>query len=104
MIINRSYSEQAEELAAVDAWLLAFCEASLPPALISGVRVMTIEDPDAEAWMAFQALLTGTDRSEQANGATFRFTRGGNLHRHWKGPDHIVDVVRELGSGASDRA
>jgi hypothetical protein len=33
---------------------------------------------------------------DRESGATFLFTRGGNLHRYWHGPGHIDEVLAEL--------
>lgn len=78
-----------------DAWLLAF--AGDGKAIVDGpVRTLTIPDRSRRAWVAFRDLAAHPEEFDRSSGATFLFTRGGNLQRYWHGPGHVSQVLEEL--------
>lgn len=85
-----------------DAWLLAIAEHGSEVAIDGGARVLTIPDPRRQAWVAFRDLTAHAEELDRESGATFLFTRGGNLHRYWHGPGHIDEVLAELKNPPSE--
>ena len=78
-----------------DAWLLTF--AGDGEAIVDGpARNLTIPDRNRRAWVAFRDLATHPEEFDRSSGATFLFTRGGNLRRYWHGPGHVKQVLEEL--------
>lgn len=90
-----AYLSHAFEFVRRDAWLLTFVEQRDNAAPEGRGRVLMIADPDRQAWAAFGALVNDPLMS-RSDGATFLFTRGGNLHRYWKGCGHVDEVLAEL--------
>jgi hypothetical protein len=84
------YAAACDELVDSDAWLLAFGAAP------SGHGLKVYGDPDQRAWSAFRQLIEAPQTLMRDSGATFFFTRGGNLHRYWSGPGHLAEVLDEL--------
>lgn len=90
-----SYRGHCAELVDQDAWVLAF--GAERAALEEGPgRILALEDPCGGAWDAFRRLADEPGRFARESGATFFFTRGGNLHRSWPGPGHVAEVLSEL--------
>lgn len=87
-----TYLNHRDELVRHDAWIVAFGD----PGLSEKCRIITAPDLEQRAWEAFRAFVDAPERLVRSQGATFFFTRGGNLHRYWSGPGHLSDVLREL--------
>ncbi|HEV2596457.1 MAG TPA: hypothetical protein VGU01_14795 [Sphingomicrobium sp.] len=80
-----------------DAWLLTIAERGGDLAVDGAGRALkTIPDPGRHAWVAFRELTPHDEVMDRESGATFLFTRGGNLHRYWQGSGHVDDVLAEL--------
>lgn len=88
-----AYRDHCADLVERDAWVLAIgeqCAEEGPD------RILCIRDPQVKAWQAFRRLADPKEALDRKHGATFLFTRGGNLHRFWHGPGHIRDALSEL--------
>ena len=91
-----SYERHCAPLVEHDAWVVAFGEERALMAEQGPERILTLADPGRLAWDAFRGLTDHPEEFDRARGATFVFTRGGNLHRFWQGPGHVEDVLAEL--------
>jgi hypothetical protein len=92
----KAYESHSNDFVNCDAWLLAFAVSSGEVAVDGDQRVLSIPDPDNVAWAAFRELALYPEELDRSNGATFLFSRGGGLHRHWPGAGHVDDVIAEL--------
>lgn len=95
--VLRDYSSNCGELVDNDAWLLVFGTAQ--SGKDEGPAIRVLEDSEDRAWTAFRALADRPEDLARDRGATFYFTRGGNLHRHWSGTGHSPEVLNELRAG-----
>ena len=91
-----AYRRYSLAFAECDAWLLTFAEHCDEFSVDGTARVLTIPDPDRQAWVAFRNLTARPEEMDRSRGATFLFTRGGGLHRHWHGTGHVDEVLTEL--------
>ena len=91
-----AYRRRIAEFVDHDAWILAIGDACAQEEAKGPERVLAILDPDHQAWFAFRDLTDCPEAFDRERGATFFFTRGGNLHRFWHGPAHVDDVLSEL--------
>jgi hypothetical protein len=92
------YASNCGKLVESDAWLLAFGPAAAGKTDAQSIRVL--DDPEQRAWTAFCGLTDKPGELNRDRGATFFFSRGGNLHRYWSGPGHLADVLEELRLGS----
>lgn len=97
-----AYLARSAEFVDHDAWLLTIAENCGDAAVDGGVRVLTVPDPDRHAWVAFRDLTPHAEEMDRGSGATFLFTRGGNLHRYWHGSGHVDEVLTELRNPSSE--
>ena len=93
-----SYRSRCADFVDYDAWVLAIGEECAHAEPQGPDRILTIKDPQRGAWEAFRGLTDLKEAFDEKSGATFFFTRGGNLHRSWPGPGHLQDVLSELRS------
>lgn len=91
-----AWRRRSSELVKRDAWLLTFAELSDELLGESAQRMSIIPDPRRHAWTAFCDLTGHGEDFSRSSGATFLFTRGGGLHRHWPGIGHVDEVLAEL--------
>jgi hypothetical protein len=91
-----TYRQRIAEFVDHDAWILVIGDPSAQEGTKGPERVLAILDPDQHAWLAFRNLTDRPEAFDRETGATYFFTRGGNLHRFWHGPAHIDDVLSEL--------
>ena len=91
-----SYRSRCADFVGYDAWVLAIGEECADVEGQGPDRILTIKDPQRGAWEALRALIDPKEALDRKSGATFFFTRGGNLHRSWSGPGHVQDVLWEL--------
>lgn len=91
-----AFREHSAEFVERDAWLLTIAEVAGDLAEDGDGRVLTIPDAGRQAWVAFRDLTPHAEKLDRESGATFLFSRGGNLHRYWHGPGHVADVLAEL--------
>jgi peroxiredoxin len=91
-----SYRSRSADFVDEDAWVVAISEECAQIAAKGPERILTVRDPERSAWDAFRSLTDSPDRFDRHSGATFVFTRGGNLHRFWLGTGHVGDVLAEL--------
>jgi thioredoxin-dependent peroxiredoxin len=59
-------------------------------------QVTLATDKDGSAWAAFEELLNLTERTQETEGGTFLFERGGCLAKAWSGGGHAQDALAEL--------
>jgi hypothetical protein len=90
-----SYRSHCAEFVDQDAWVLAIGGECAPMGEGPG-RFLAVEDPKGHAWDAFRRLADSPGSFARSHGATFFFTRGGNLHRSWPGPGHADEILLEL--------
>ena len=90
------YQRHCPDFVERDAWILAFSEHGNEATIDGPGRILTIPDTDRQAWSAFRDLADRPEALDRALGATFLFTRGGNLHRYWPGSEHVDEVLSEL--------
>ena len=91
-----AYLAHSDEFVGRDAWLLTFAEECGDLSIDGGSRVLTLPDPKRHAWNAFRDLTRRPEEMDRESGATFLFTRGGNLHRYWHGAGHVDEVLAEV--------
>ena len=91
-----AYLAHSAEFVSRDAWLLTFAEECGDLSIDGGNRVLTVPDPKGRAWNAFRDLTRRPQEMDRKSGATFLFSRGGNLHRYWHGSGHVDEVLAEL--------
>ena len=84
-----------------DGWILAFGNHNERVDGDTTARILTISDPGRRAWTAFRDLTDGLETIDRGRGATFLFTRGGNLQRYWEGPGHADEILQALRKPAS---
>ena len=87
-----AYRSHCAEFVNRDAWLLVFAD-TCP---VGTGRALTIPDRDRCAWVAFRDLAAQPEELDRRSGAVFFFTRGGALHRYWRGPGHLPEVIEQL--------
>lgn len=97
-----AYRQHSVEFVERDAWLLTFAEHCNDMSVDGGGRVLTIPDPNRNAWVAFRNLTELPEEMDRGSGATFLFTRGGGLHRYWHGAGHVEEVLAELRISSSE--
>ena len=97
-----SYLAHSDEFVGRDAWLLTIAEQCRDLSIDGGSRILTVPDPQRHAWNAFRDLTRHAEEMDRESGATFLFTRGGNLHRYWHGSGHVDEVLDELGTPSFD--
>jgi hypothetical protein len=97
------YRSRADEFVKHDAWLLTFADDGQALEESRG-KLLIIPDANRRAWAAFRNLTGRADEFDRSNGATFLFTRGGNLHRYWHGPGHLHEVLEELARPSFEHA
>lgn len=91
-----AYRDHSPEFAQRDAWLLAFADNCGDIAVDGEARLLTLPDQDRHAWAPFETSPTIGEVLDRGSGATFLFTRGGGLHRHWHASGHVDEVLAEL--------
>lgn len=92
------YSDAVCELSAYDAWLLVVIEQDGSSYLESKCSCSILYDPEGAGWDAFAKLADPDVSLNRDEGATFLFSRGGALHKAWRGiasPERVLHALAE---------
>lgn len=94
-----SFRGRASAFTDAGAWVIGILSA--PPSehhphAASGAEITLAFDPDGHGRAAFESLLGDKERSEESDGATFLFARGGSLDAAWAGAGHADEVLVAL--------
>ena len=94
-----SFRARATDFADCAAWLIGILSgglAPLPPHSSGEAEITLAWDPTGAGWSLFESLLDPAERSEERNGGTFVFVRGGSLAEAWPGAGHADDALAAL--------
>jgi len=92
------YSKAVCELSAYDAWLLVVVSQDGSSYLEQKCSCAILFDSEGDGWNAFAKLADPEVLLDRDEGATFLFSRGGALHKAWKGiapPEHVFHSLAE---------
>ena len=84
------------DLSGYDAWLVVVGQDGEHPRPKKESLAVTAHDPGDAGWKAFVSLAGSGTSLRRDEGATFLFSRGGSLHRVWKGVAPVADIMDGL--------